>query len=107
MNREQIEKLDMIKGELMVAFDVHELSDCAYELSTILQSERESADAKTVECLKKAQLALDNVLIAFEEYEIGGAFAAMVGNNSELRALFKENVHTAIVCIDQILKQNK
>ena len=91
-----------------MAFGEQELSDCADELAGILYDLKKNAqeNAAAIEILEKAQSALLDVLYEFEEYEIGGAFAAMVGNNSEFRALYKENVQFAVGCIDEVLNNN-
>ena len=106
MTREQIEKLKDLHKSLITVFDAGELSDCADELKEILENLKNDAteNGEDIGLLEKADSAIFEVLCEFDEYEIGGAFAAMVGNNSELRALFKENVQFAIECIEQILK---
>lgn len=108
MTKEQIEKLKDLHKSLITAFDVQELSDCADELREILENVRNdiSENSEAIGLLEKADAAIFDVLCAFEEYEISGLFAAVVGNNSELRAIYKENVQFAIVCIAQILNCN-
>lgn len=108
MNQQQIDKLNGLHKNLTVAFDVQELSDCADELKDILESLKNDAteNEEAIELLEKADAAIFDVLCEFEEYEIGGAFAAMVGNNSELRAIFKENVQEAVGYIAEILSRN-
>ena len=107
MTKQQIEKLKDLHKNLTVAFDVQELSDCADELKGILEVLQNAAyeNSEAIGLLEKADGAIFEVLCEFEEYEIGGAFAAMVGNNSELRALYKENVQFSVACIDEILNQ--
>lgn len=107
MTKEQIGKLENLHKSLTVAFDVQELSDCADEFREILENLRndDAENSAAIELLEKADAAIYDVLCEFEEYEIGGAFAAMVGNNSELRALYKENVQFSVGCIDEILKK--
>ena len=107
MNKEQITKLNELYQNLTTAFDVQELSDCADELKDILESLKNDAteNGEAIELLEKTDAAIFDVLCLFEDYEIGGAFAAMVGNNSELRALYKENVQFSVACIDKILNQ--
>lgn len=119
MNQNQKNALKELYNNLIRAFDVQDLGDCADKLQDILKTERDylkslpkgevylkeaNESQKAIDKLEKADAAIFDVLNEFEEYEIGGAFAAMVGNNSELRALFKENVQFASVCIDEILK---
>ena len=108
MTREQIEKFEDLHKSLTTAFDAGELSDCADELKEILENLKNDAteNGGAIGLLEKADGAIFEVLCEFDEYEIGGAFAAMVGNNSELRALFKENVQFAVGCISEILRQN-
>lgn len=107
MTNEQIEMLKDLRKNLTVAFNVQELSDCADELKDVLDSLRNTAseNSEDIGLLEKADGAIFEVLCELEEYEIGGAFAAMVGNNSELRALYKENVQFSVGCIDEILKK--
>ena len=107
MTKQQIDKLKDLHKNLTTAFDVQELSDCADELKEVLESLRnaDGENSEAIELLEKADGAIFEVLCEFEEYEIGGAFAAMVGNNSELRALYKENVQFSVGCIDEILNQ--
>ncbi len=106
MTKEQIEKLENLHKNLTVAFDVQELSDCADELGDILENLRKDAteNSETIGLLEKADAAIYEVLCEFDEYEIGGGFAAVVGNNSELRALYKENVKFATSCVAEILQ---
>ena len=106
MTKEQIEKLYSLYKNLTTVFDAQELSDCADELKAILENLRcdEKENKEAIELLEKAEAAIDYVLCEFEEYEISGFFAAVIGNNSQLRVLFKENVQFAIECIEQILK---
>ena len=108
MTKEQIEKLQNLHKNLTMAFDVQELSDCADEVKEILENLKSDAaeNSEAIGLLEKADGAIFEVLCEFEEYEIGGAFAAMVGNNSELRALYKENVQFSVGCIDEILKKH-
>ena len=108
MTKQQIEKLKDLHKNLTTAFDAGELSDCADELKGILENLKNDAteNGEAIGLLEKADAAIFEVLCEFDEYEIGGAFAAMVGNNSELRALFKENVQFAVGCISEILRQN-
>ncbi len=107
MNKDLFKELGELQENLIMAFDERDLGECAEKLQAILKSAREQKqNNEIIENLEKADAAIFEVLCEFEEYEIGGAFAAMVGNNSELRALFKENVQYAAGCIDKILKDN-
>ena len=107
MTKQQIEKIKDLHKNLTVAFDVQELSDCADELKGILEGLQNDAgeNSEAIGLLEKADAAIFEVLCEFDDFEIGGAFAAMVGNNSELRALYKENVQFSVGCIDEILNQ--
>ena len=107
MTKEQIEKLYSLHKNLTTVFDAQELSDCAEELKGILENicDKAQENKEVIQSLEKADAAIDYVLCEFEEYEIGGAFAAVVGNNSQLRAIYKENVQLAIGLIDEILKR--
>lgn len=108
MNQQQIEKLKYLHKSLVMAFDVNDLEDCADILKDILENVRKGKgeNSEVIELLEKADAAIFEVLCAFEEYEISGFFAAVVGNNSELRAIFKENVQYACSQIAEILRRN-
>ncbi len=108
MNKQQIEKLKYLHKSLMMAFDLSDLEECADILKDVLDNVRcdDKENREVIECLEKADAAIFDVLCAFEEYEIGGFFAAVVGNNSELRAIFKENVQYACNQIAEILRHN-
>lgn len=118
MNQNQKNMLKELYNNLVMAFNEQDLGDCADSLQKILQNEREffenipqdmreSQEAKesqkVIDNLEKANDAVLEVLSEFEEYEISGFFAAVRGNNSSLRALFKENVQFASNCIAEIL----
>lgn len=108
MDKQQIDKLSNLHKNLVMAFDVQELGDCADELKDILENLRKDSkeNSEAIELLEKAEAAIYDVLSVFEEYEISGFFAAVVGNNSELRAIFKENVQFAVKQISEILNAN-
>lgn len=108
MNRQQIEKLYGLHNNLLTAFDINDLEDCADTLKDILENVRKGKgeNSEVIGLLEKADAAIFDVVCAFEEYEISGFFAAVVGNNSELRAIFKENVQYACSQIAEILRRN-
>lgn len=108
MTKELVEKLYELHKNLTIAFDINDLEECANALKGILEDARNDAreNSEAIGLLEKADAAIFDVICEFEEYEISGLFAAVVGNNSELRSLFKENVQIAISCIAEILRHN-
>ncbi len=107
MNQQQIEKLKYLHKSLVKAFDVNDLEECTDILKDVLENVRKDKgeNSEVIDHLEKADAAIYDVLYAFEEYEISGFFAAVVGNNSELRALFKENVKFADSQISEVLSR--
>ena len=108
MTKKLVEKLYELHKNLTIAFNINDWEECANALKGILEDARNDAreNSEAIGLLEKADAAIFDVLCEFEEYEIGGAFAAMVGNNSELRAIYKENVQEAIGYITEILSRN-